>query len=58
MPELDQELLRQAIEAIERASFATSGSERHRLLDEALRLYRLARSGGYPLIEDDLDGER
>ena len=43
MPDPDAELLRQAIDALERASREANGPSRYFLLGEALRLYRQAR---------------
>lgn len=58
MSELDLELLRRAIQAIEKAASATSGSEKYRLLDEALRLYREARDAGdYSAFGNELGGD-
>jgi len=43
MPDLDPELFRRAVEALEKAHVVRTASERYLQLEEALRLYRLAR---------------
>jgi hypothetical protein len=43
MSELDPELFRRAVEAVEKSHVVRTASERYVQLEEALRLYRLAR---------------
>jgi hypothetical protein len=55
MPDLDPELFRRAVEALEKAQVVKTASERYVQLEEALRLYRLARgfaTGATPKTHD------
>jgi hypothetical protein len=55
MSDLDPELFRRAVEALEKAHVVRAASERYLLLEEALRLYRLARgfdTRATPRIDD------